>query len=248
MQIDQIKLQLERLRRHHEVASNTYDHVSLLDLSHALRIWTELKNELPKLLPGFSTTLSFKTASPSKKALKQVRGYQHVFSYMAGQVVTHAHKGNLTSGPDYGDSFSFACRVYALNEFRTLKLSNFCAFAQCADERMVEYLKNESVTRCGYVQWLGSDIVRMCYKNSANQLVTLSLSREILIKRVANTLDGSHPSSVATAENKNKFDEPIHYLLQFSCGGLPLPYLILLKIAQDILEIVPKFLPETVPS
>lgn len=218
--------------------------MSLLDLSHALRIWAELKFELPKALPGFSTTLSFKTASPSKKALKQVRGFQHVFSYMAGQVITHAHQGDLASGPDYGEKFSFALRVFALNEFKTLKLSNFCAFAKFADERMAGYLKNESVTRCNFAQWLSSDIVRMCYKNSDNQLVTLSLSREIVIKRVANTLDGSHPSSVAASESHNKFDEPIHYLLQFSCGGLPLPYFILLKIAQDILEVVPKYLPD----
>ena len=66
----------------------------------------------------------------------------------------------------------------------------------------------------------------------------------MFIKRMANTFDGSHPSIAKDEDNyNNKFDEPIRSLLHLHLmGGLPLPYFILLKIAQDILEIAPHLL------
>lgn len=81
-----VHLHLERLRRHYEVAVHTYDHVSLLDLSHALRNWVELKQALKTIAPKFSTALAFKTAIPAKKIFKVVRGHQFVIAYMPGGV------------------------------------------------------------------------------------------------------------------------------------------------------------------
>ena len=71
-------LHLERLRRHYEVAVRTYDQVSLLDLSHALRVWTELKKPLQSLAPKFSNAIAFKTGVPAKKVLKAARGHNYV--------------------------------------------------------------------------------------------------------------------------------------------------------------------------
>lgn len=241
MPINQVVPHLERLRRHHEAASRTYDHVSFLDLSHALRIWVDLKQALPNAFPSFSTTLSFKTASPPKKILKHVRGCQYVFSYMPGSVITHASNGALVGIPPIGEKYSAGIRVRGLGT-DSVEMGRFCVIAKTLDEPMIKALEGEIVTRCNYIQWLSSDAVRMCYVNSSNQMTPLSLSREILIKRVANTLDGSHPSLAAGVGCDNKFDEPIHHLLKFQWGGLPLPYLVLLKIAQDILEVAPRLI------
>ena len=54
------------------------------------------------------------------------------------------------------------------------------------------------------------------------------------------TLDGSHPSVAGEADAVNVFDAPIHQFLKYRMGDLPLPYFILLKIAQDILAAAPK--------
>lgn len=74
LRMQTVLLHLERLRRHYEAAVRAYDHVSLLDLSHSLRRWTELKTPLIQLAPRFSTTLAFKTAIPAKKVLRAARG------------------------------------------------------------------------------------------------------------------------------------------------------------------------------
>lgn len=239
MPINQILPQLERLRRHYEAASKTYDYVSLLDLSHSLRIWVDLKQILPNIVPSFESTLSFKTASPPKKILNHIRGCQYVLAYMPGFVVTSANKGNIFSVPRIGCEMYCGVRVRNVGTHKA-EMAHFYVVAKDLNASMIKVLSNETVTRCNYVQWLASDAVRMCYINSSQKMTPVALSREILIKRVANTLNGSHPKLSVTSDSDNKFDEPIHYLLQFEWGGLPLPYFILLKIAQDILHVALK--------
>ena len=63
-------INVERLQRHYAVAVQTYDQVSLLDLSHTLRLWVELKTILPTENPSFATSILFKTASPGSKLVR----------------------------------------------------------------------------------------------------------------------------------------------------------------------------------
>ena len=74
-----VGLHLERLRRHYEAAVRSYDDVALLDLSHVLRIWTELKIPLAQHVPAFRTTIAFKTGMPSRKVLRAAKGHRYVF-------------------------------------------------------------------------------------------------------------------------------------------------------------------------
>ena len=46
--MEDLQLQLERLRRHFEACSEEYDAISLLDLAHSLRVVGEYKLELNK--------------------------------------------------------------------------------------------------------------------------------------------------------------------------------------------------------
>ena len=238
-----VLLHLERLRRHYGAVVRTNDHVSLLDLSHTLRLWTELKKPLEKIAPKFASAISFKTAIPAKKVLKAARGHRYVFSYMPGGVVTYASQGHLASGPGMENDGDFALGVAVRVSPPTIELGKF-SFVSCAFEQpLIKALDAETVTRCTFVQWLGAEAVRVAYVNGKGDYEVIAISREMVVKRVANTLDGSHPSAAGEGgETDNTFDEPIHYLLKYQVGGLPLPYFILLKIAQDLLEIAPKLL------
>jgi hypothetical protein len=237
-----IALHLERLHRHYGAAVRTYDHVSFLDLSHSLRIWVELKQELPAIAPAFRSTMAFKTAIPAKKVLKAAKGYRHVFCYMPGGVITYGTQGHLASGPEMKEGagdFSAGIAVKVCEDH--VWLNKFCVIGRSVDQPLVKALEAESVTRCNYVQWLASEAVRVAYPRDDGSLSTTAISREMIVKRVANTLDGSHPS-LAAKETDNTFDPAVHHLLQYQVGGLPLPYFVLLKVAQDLLAIAPKLL------
>jgi hypothetical protein len=239
-----VLLQLERLRRHYEVSVRSYDQVSLLDLSHSLRVWVELKNPLTKLAPKFSTTLAFKTAMPAKRVLKAVRGKRFVFSYMPGGVITYAHKGNVLSLPDFDPETPVQSTAKIMMHIDgALELSQIGIVGMVVEQPLLKSFGVEDQTRCNYAQWLGSEVVRVCYPVETGTLKVVSINREMIMKRVANTLDGSHPSA-ASEDNAgdNTFDDAVHHLLQYRVAGLPLPYFILLKIAQDILDIAPNLL------
>jgi hypothetical protein len=223
----------------------SYDQVSLLDLSHSLRVWTELKTVLPKIAPKFGTTLAFKTALPAKKVLRAARGNRFVFAYMPGGVITHASNGHIASGPELGQpnsDFTLGAAV-KLNSDGSMELKNYCIVGTSFEQPLIKALEAEDQTRCNYMQWMGSEAARLCYPTDVGALKTVSISREMIVKRVANTLDGSHPSAADSVnDGENSFDAAVHHLLQYQMGGLSLPYFILLKIAQDILSVAPKLL------
>jgi hypothetical protein len=240
-----VLLHLERLRRHYAASVRSYDQVSLLDLSHSLRVWADLKLALQNLAPAFATTLAFKTAIPAKKVLRAARGTRFVFSYMPGGVITFASNGQIASGPELGKSnspFTIGASV-KLNSDGSMELKNYCIVGVAFEQPLIKALSAEDMTRCNYLQWMGAEAVRLAYLTEQGELKTLAISREMIVRRVANTLDGSHPSAaVVNIDKENSFDPAVHHLLQYQMGGLPLPYFILLKIAQDILAVAPKLL------
>ena len=238
-----VLLHLERLHRHYGVAVRTNDQVSLFDLSHTLRVWTELKKPLEKIAPKFSTAISFKTAIPARKVLKAAHGHRYVFSYMPDGVITYASKGHLASGPGMGpDDGDFALGVAVKLSPPSIELGKFSFVSRSFEQPLIKALDAETVTCCTFTQWLGAEAVRVAHLNQRRSYEVVTISREMIVKRIANTLDGSHPSATGGNDGDNKFDEPIHYLLQYQVGGLPLPYFILLKIAQDLLAVAPKLL------
>jgi hypothetical protein len=69
-----------------------------------------------------------------------------------------------------------------------------------------------------------------------NKLSYLRLSYENLIRRVANAHGGSHPVG-HEPRNPTNDDIVINHLFSMEMHGLPSPYLILIKIAAEILRI-----------
>jgi hypothetical protein len=240
---------LERLRRHHDEASKTYNEASLLDLSHVLRIWTELKKPLQDESPNFSRDLSFWTATPTKKAYRAARPHEYVFACMPGGVRTYAIKvkGEVqltVTHPDVlrrfmGNRMAWRTRVRTVGDavdFESL------SFVSLVPEDPGKPEEDWTRKRCTFAEWLGAEVVRMRYTNKAGILDSVTIDRQNLIKRVANTMEGSHAAVAVDEAAGNALDEPVHYLLQFSMAGLPLPYLICLSAAQEVLRVAGKHL------
>lgn len=236
-QLQHAKLQLERLRRHYEHAVRTYDEISLLDLAHSLRLCAELKHPLREIAPSFFDT-GFETGRPVSRVLHAARGHQYVFAYMPGGVVTRACRGDVASFPEmHGD---FTSGISVRPSPGQIELDHYCVVGAALDAKLIKALKCASIKRCNYLDWLGAETVRLCYPGEDQAFVHASLCREVLIKRVANTHGGSHPAAVDPEDNGNEFDLAVRYLMKYKMGGLPLPYFVLLKIAQDILAVAPK--------
>jgi hypothetical protein len=90
-------------------------------------------------------------------------------------------------------------------------------------------------TSLTFSEWLASGIFDAPSTNEAHPKLTVS--REILIKRVANVLGASHPEGTDfTDETENRFDPCIRELHQILIVGHPATYHQLLEIAQDILQ------------
>lgn len=237
----EIALHIERLRRHHDASIRTYDAVSLLDLSHTLRVWADMKDALHKQVPAFSSTLSFKTSMAPKKVRKAAKQFKHVLAFMPGGTTTYAGQGQLFGSTDEADADKdFVSSAWIkINSDGSVEVKNYCFIAAHVDDEIRRACAAEEVTRCNYMQWLGAEAVRLGYEDESGSLQGVSLSREMMIRRMANSFDGSHPS-VGEPPSTNRFDAPIRKLFKYEAAGLPLPYFILVKIAQDILVIANK--------
>jgi hypothetical protein len=242
-----VLLNLERLRRHYELAAHTYDQISLLELSHALRMWADLKLVLPAISPAFGTTKSFVSARPSPKLCRAIRGREYVFACVPGGVVTYALKDKMTMGitPRPGpEKTKVVAATFKFIADGGAQIGNYHSIDMEADDATFGVpLASQLSSRLNFAEWLGAEAVRMAYPDASGALQFEQLSRETIIRRVANTRDGSHPSAAQPLDSvQNRYDPAIDYLFDEHVGGLPLPYLILLKIAQDIVAIAPKLM------
>jgi hypothetical protein len=237
----EVLLSLDRLKRHYDVAVHTYDEVAFLDLAHTLRFWCDLKRSLKDRAPAFSESVSFKTATPARKLIRAARGCQHVFCFLGTSVHTYASNGQIAGPlkmPGY-DSMTVFSKITS-----TPPLLEVFAYALIAKEMNEDEINqlwksfwNPDIRRCNYNQWLDAEAVQWAYQQEDGDLKHFRVTREMLIRRVANTLGPSHPKA---DELTHEWDRPIHYLLQCMAANLPLPYFVLLKAAQDILECASK--------
>ena len=91
-----------------------------------------------------------------------------------------------------------------------------------------------SVKKTGFLEWLKAECVRVNYFDAdTTELTRKIIPREILIKRIANTLGGSHPEG--NESSSNQFDNSVKNLNAKSIAERPLTYYILIKSAYDIL-------------
>ncbi len=119
-------IQLERLRRHSEQAANTYDHISLLDLSHTLRIWADLRSQIQHA-PELATTLAFKSSVPVKKLVRALRDRPYILFSMPSAVHTAASKNQLgfTGDGVHGGGNATVGAITRFNEDGSLDISAY---------------------------------------------------------------------------------------------------------------------------
>lgn len=82
--------------------------------------------------------------------------------------------------------------------------------------------------------WLDSIAFYSKIYNNKNELEKYDIPRGIMIQRIANVLGASHPEG--GMEISNRYDFCVKSLMEYSMYQVPIPYLILLKTAHDILE------------
>jgi hypothetical protein len=235
-----VQVQYERLRRHYEHAEKTYDYASLLDLSHILRIWVELKAVLPNIDKSFTSKILFKSAVPNRKILKAYKDVEYIVAFLPDGVTTHAANGKMFDWKEKEGDFSIGGSVAQKDNW--MKMTNFHFCFPNADEGTKSITDNPKISRLNMVQWFGAEIIRINFRKKNGLLETISIPREILVKRLANIMDGSHTSLEKNGDFDNKFDEPIKFLMDFKCAGCPIPYYLLMKVAQDIVEFGPKLM------
>lgn len=236
----QLKQTFLRLKRHYSHSIKTYDEISLLDLSHVLRIWTEMKFFLDREYVTIRQKAIFKSGAPIRKTTKAIKNCQYVLSYLPPDgVTTYVSNGNLLSADkidNTSDKVTFGVKV--MQKSNSIILSQYQYFSKMSNPELAKSISMEKVSSNNFKNWMGTEIVRVRFKNNNGDFKEHIISREILIKRVANILDGSH-SSLNNEEGDSPYNEAVKWLMKFTCGGAPLPYFLLLKIAQDIILNMP---------
>ena len=232
-----VALQHQRLRRHYDAACRTYDHISLVDLSVALRVWTELKEHLAIEAPHVLTSIAFKTQSPPKAIVRATSGASKVLAYFPDGVITYAGNGEFMAAPEdcpVDVPFTMLSTVQVVENH--LRVDRYVFIAPAVDESLHSSLIASSPKRCTFVQWLGADAVRFSFVGTDGRQVTNAFSRVDLVRCVANSMDGAHPAAASQATQKPS-DVALEFLMKHRVAGLPLPYFLLLKIAQDLLSV-----------
>jgi hypothetical protein len=212
MDISHIKLQYTRLERHHSSALNDKDPISFLDLAHALRIWVDMKGFIDMLAKEKDISLGLSNSSISKEVKKILKGSKHTYLPLASGVES---PGVQIKG------LRVINRALSPDEIKKL----YEAGSPVAQK-----------SKLSFSEWLASGVYEV--PSGTDQHPHLKISREILIKRVANILGASHPAGTEDAEAaENRFDP---YILDLHgvtlADGYPATYYQLLEIANDILE------------
>ena len=211
MDIDHIKLQYSRLERHYNGALENRDPISFLDLSHVLRVWVEMKSAIDDLLRRKNLSFQLKSRNLSKEAKKILRGTKYKYLSIGEGVMTPGGETHYTMEISR-----------ALNADEVKKLYESSS-------------REQKTTFLSFSQWLGSGIYDVPSGDENHPEITIS--REILIKRVANILGASHPKGADNSNiNENRFDPYINDLHTLHVSdGYPATYYQLLKNAKDIL-------------
>ena len=231
--------QATRLQRHFDTALETYDRVSLLDLAHTLRIWTELDGNLEDELPIFATSKWFTSAIPQRNVWKQCKHYQGIMALSPDKLKLPGARGMLMANETITPGVEAVLSSIDLN----VQFPEYVEFGSYVllHTKMTNFLRNNmtktTTKRKSYTHWLDAEIIRFNQPDERGQLRLIKVSRKVFIKRVANILGGSHAVSDGETNGalRNCADTVVHKALETMIGGAPLPYFLLLKTAHDIL-------------
>lgn len=219
-----IALQYERLKRHQGDSEPIHDHITLLDLANALRQFADMKGDIDALAVNHGVALQLPVFK--KRSFADFRDADFVYAPLARGVRTP----NMVVG-----GYSFVKRAMTPDEIKR----DYEAGPPVAERREIEF-----------TEWLGLTVAWVRFKGIADPGSTIQVSREQLIRRIANFLGGSHPYGMKPprlSREQIRVDECIKLLLDpFFCesiialckypGVAPIPYLQLMEIARDTVD------------
>jgi len=235
--MNKYKKQLERLKRHYQASINHYDPISLLDLAHTLRVWTELKDGVDNVW----SQPTFKKAILTRSMKKILTGAEYAYAYFPDGLTTSAAataevSGRIMVHGPMADKFTSSISA-KIEKNRHLTIYRFLIIYRALSQKeiKIEYdeSKNVPIENVGFLKYMTSNAIFFKFSGHAPRQV----SNEELIKRIANEYEASHADiSVTNFDLNNVFSEPIKRLMAYECARLPLPYFVLLHIAKNIIE------------
>ncbi len=96
MELGHLKLQFYRLIRHRNDAKENSDEIGFLDLSHCLRIWVDMKNDVQKFLDVNSANPSFENKRVDRRLAGLLKGSSYTFIPIPGASTTQVGSmGNI---------------------------------------------------------------------------------------------------------------------------------------------------------
>lgn len=212
MDIQQLHLQYDRLARHHEAALAQKDEVSFLDLAHALRIWVDMKGAVPELAKERGLELSLRHHTQPKLLKKSLQGARHTYIPLASGVES---PGIQVKG------LTITHRALTPEEIK---------------KRAAMGPPVAQVSKMSFAEWMAAGVLEVPSEDPTHR--HLKISREMMIKRVANALGASHPAGTEQDDPlENRFDPYIQELHQLRVAdGYPVTYYQLVEIAGELLE------------
>ena len=214
MDPDQFRLQFARLERHYNRAQNERDAISFLDLAHVLRVWTEMKSDVDDLARERGVSLDLPHFAPTQLEKQARKGGGVIDLPLAGGV----------SGPS---GTVWGVRL-TLGRSRHKEIEG----------RPAPEPPKAVPTKMSFADWLGAAVYWAPSDDPKHR--ELAISREIIIKRVANVLGASHPAGKEDSDFENRFDPYIKSLHNLQVWDLPATYGQLLEIAKPIIEAAQK--------
>lgn len=213
MELAHIKLQFKRLKRHHTLSLEEKDEVAFLDLAHILRVFVDMKNEIDESCGQSGVSISFRNTLKNSKFSKVLKGSKY-----------------------------FSIPVSSGVESPNIQIKGMTMIGRAITPEEVKRLYEAgppvaTLVNLSFSQWLGANIIDTVNPDNEEQ-PRLSISRYMLIKRVANIFGASHPIGTDIGDDTgNKFDFYVRELHKVNVAdGYPLTYYQLLEISGEIIE------------
>lgn len=210
-----VRIQFERLTRHVEWAVLHFDDIALLDLAATLRVWCDMKRRVQSLMEEAIPPIRLPQHDVPRKLKDLLARTEYIYVPLASGV----------------DGTAIAAKGLLYAPFSTLPDAAVTSLSR---------LKPPAPTgsTSSFIHWLGSAVVFRRHRGTAGVLESVTISREMLIRRIANTMGGSHPhSTMADDGGTNRFDEHIAQIKTILIADGPsLAHWQLIEIGQDIVR------------
>lgn len=240
--MNDLPMQLERLKRNYDHSLKTYDAISLLELAASLRIWTEMAETIDSLLDE----KKFQRFPISRNIKKILRGSEYSYSYLHNGVTVSSaatkekSTRTLMSGPFKDRAFTVSSLI-KVEQNGDVTVSEYMLvyrkFSDYESNMLAREVKNKEQVNISYAEYLQAPAIYFQIGNHVPNHIT----NAELIKRVANEYGASHSVKNSSSEEfSNRFSAPVKELMQYNVSSLPLPYFVLLHIAQSIINGVDK--------